>query len=663
MIGRRGMTGGTAVEFDPRLTFETFVVGPANRLASAAARRAAESPGASYNPLFLYSASGLGKSHILNAIAHHAVRTSASRVVEYETLEGYLDYLAEALEAGGGGAALDRYAQAEILLLDDVQFLTGQAQAQEMLLRMLDTLTGRGAQVVLASDRPPAEINGLDARLLSRFSGGLIVDIGLPDYETRVAIMRRKVEERRARLAEGVAEALARFPFQNVRELQGALNRLLAIQELEERLVRVADLGAVLGPQFAVDVDPGEGGGEASGMGAQADEAANVEPEWRTAFAQVIETVESAGYSADRLRRPLEDRWNEPADWQEILKAFRRDLDRLRDIRAQLQDLPAPWPSDADVILRDPDLLDEAERLLGLAVERSRPFPDIPSGPKLDESGTRFPALARRAAERAMTSEVPEYNPLFVHASDPVRTREFLEACGRTYRALDPKARVGLLSVPEFSEEFIAALSAGVAGAWRERWWSVDLLLLHEAEALGRTERAQEEFFHLFEALKRRGSRIFVAADRPASTLEGIDDRLRSRFQGGLVLDLGMEPGARAGSGGGAGSGSGDWPAPPSHLPAARGRGMQDPGVQGPGVQGPGEPAPTASAPTSPGPAALESRPVLDPSADLERDPALGAPVTAPVAGAEEPPAWTPPRDRVVWRWPRIEDRIVEDAS
>lgn len=638
MTGRRGMQADTAMEFDPRLTFETFVVGPANRLASAAARRAAESPGASYNPLFLYSASGLGKSHILNAIAHHAVRTSASRVVEYETLDGYLDHLAEALEAGGGGAALDRYAQAEILLLDDVQFLTGQAQAQEMLLRMLDTLTGRGAQVVLASDRPPAEINGLDARLLSRFSGGLIVDIGLPDYETRVAIMRRKVEERKARLAEGVAEALARFPFQNVRELQGALNRLLAIQELEERLVRVADLGAVLGPQFAVEVDPGAANEDPAGRGAQADEA-QVEPEWRAAFARVVETVESAGYSADRLRRPLEDRWQEPADWQEILKAFRQDLDRLREIRAQLQDLPAPWPSDADVILRDPDLLDEAERLLALAVERSRPFPDIPAGQKLDESGTRFPALARRAAERAMTSEVPEYNPLFVHASDPVRTREFLEACGRTYRALDPKARVGLLSVPEFSEEFIAALSAGVAGAWRERWWSVDLLLLHEAEALGRTERAQEEFFHLFEALKRRGARIFVAADRPASALEGIDDRLRSRFQGGLVLDLGLEPGAREGA------------ARPIHFPEV-------------GSAAPATPvapvAPISRTPTGGAPAAgaPATEPALDPPSGLEPDSTLGE----PWGDAEEPPAWMPPRDRVVWRWPRIEDRIVEDT-
>jgi chromosomal replication initiator protein len=603
--------GEAGADFDPRLTFDTLVVGPANRLASAAARRAAESPGTSYNPLFLYSASGLGKSHILNAIAHHAVRSHPSRLVEYETLEGYLDYLARALEAGGSGAALDRYARVEILLLDDVQFLTGQAQAQEMLLRTLDTLTTRGAQVVLASDRPPAEINGLDARLLSRFSGGLIVDMGLPDYETRVAIMRRKVEERKARLADGVAELLARYPFQNVRELQGALNRLLAIQELEERLVPTHELASVLGEQFAAVVATGPAagsgpGGMEGGAAAGADGAAMAaEPEWKRAFRQVITAVESAGYSAERIRRLVQIGGDGPPDWQEILFGFRRDMDRLREIRSQLQALPSPWPADADIVLRDPDLLDEAERLLALAVERSRDFPTIPPGPDLAASGNRFPALARRAAERAMGTGAPEYNPLFLHAPDAARTREFLEACGRTFLQQKTDANVGLLSVPDFSEEFIAALSAGVAGAWRERWWTLDLLLLHEVESLGETERAQEEFFHLFEALKRKGALIFLAADRSASRLEGIDDRLRSRFQGGLVLDLGSDPDA-----GSAGART------TSAASSTTARGSTPAGEQ-----------------------------------------------TDTMADERETPAWNPPEDRVVWRWHRIEDRIVEDLS
>jgi tetratricopeptide (TPR) repeat protein len=182
-------------DLDAKLTFDSFVVGPANRLAFAAAKRAADSPGTSYNPIFVYSASGLGKSHILIAIAHHAGKLDTVGEVEYMTLEKYLEELTEALEVGDSDGFKNRYTDLAILLLDDVQFLTGQPEAQEMLLRTLGELSAAGSQIVLASDRPPAEINGLDARLLSRFSGGLIVDIGVPQYETRVAILRKKAEE------------------------------------------------------------------------------------------------------------------------------------------------------------------------------------------------------------------------------------------------------------------------------------------------------------------------------------------------------------------------------------------------------------------------------------------------------------------------------------
>ena len=207
---------------DPKLTFDSFVVGPANRLASAAARRAAESPGASYNPLFVYSASGLGKSHILNAIAHHALKGDGDRDVDYLTLENYLEELTAALEKGERDTFRERFRELDILLLDDVQFLTGQPEAQEMLLRTLDQLSTAGSQIVLASDRPPAEIDGLDARLLSRFSGGLIVDIAAPEFETRVAIIRKKAQERGQELGPGVAEAIARYPLALVQLERGA---------------------------------------------------------------------------------------------------------------------------------------------------------------------------------------------------------------------------------------------------------------------------------------------------------------------------------------------------------------------------------------------------------------------------------------------------------
>jgi len=236
-------------DLDSRFTFENFVVGPANRLASAAARRAAESPGSSYNPLFVYSASGLGKTHILGAIARQVAKIHPDKSVVYQTLEGFLGELTEALENGDRDGIRGRYETLEILLMDDVQFLTGQAEAQEMLLRTLDALTGAGKQVVLVSDRPPAEIDGLDARLRSRFEGGLLVDIGPPEYETRVAIVRKQADARGQALEPGVAEVIGRVAFKNIRELGGALNRILAIQELEERSVTPEEASGLLGAE------------------------------------------------------------------------------------------------------------------------------------------------------------------------------------------------------------------------------------------------------------------------------------------------------------------------------------------------------------------------------------------------------------------------------
>lgn len=630
------------MDLDPRLTFDTFVVGPTNRLASAAARRAAESPGRSYNPLFLYSASGLGKSHILSSIGHLAHRANPGATVVYETLEGYLDELTRALQEGKGDRVREQYEGADILLLDDVQFLTGQDQAQEMLLRTLDTLTARNAQVVLASDRPPAEIDGLDARLLSRFSGGLIVDIGQPDYETRVAIMRRKVDEREAELADGVAEAMARFPFRNVRELQGALNRLLAVQDLEGRPVSAEDLARVLGRSDG----PGPGGRRTASATAPAP-ASSTEAPWKGAFREVVTAVEAAGYSAHRLRRIVDAEDDGPEDWRGVLQAFRADVDRLREMRRELDALGNPWPEAAATLLRDPDRLEEAENLLSSARERARPFPEFPPGPLLGEVGPRFPPLATRAAERMIGAESPEYGTLYLHSPDSHRTRALLEVVGRSFRQARPGGRVGMISVSGFAEEFIGAISEGVAGAWRERWWSADLILLHQVEGLSFTERAQEEFFHLFEALKRRGGRMVLAADRPPRELEGVEDRLRSRFEGGLVIDLGVEDefGADAGADAGAGGGS-------ATSDEGRGRGADE--EEGEDVLA----SLRAFAGVDTGPAGGVGTDPGEPNGP--REDLIVRTIREREGTAPEGSEWYPIPERVVWHWPRMEERIVE---
>ena len=175
-----------ATDLDPRFTFDSFVVGPANRLASAAARRVADAPGTSYNPLFIYSSSGLGKSHILNGIAHYAARVHPGFGVVYVAVESFLEELTEAIRAGTEEELRQRYEELHILLLDDVQFLTGQKEAQEMLLRLLDEMSKSDGQVVLASDRSPSDIDGLDERLVTRFW------LRRPDQVSGFAILTRQ---------------------------------------------------------------------------------------------------------------------------------------------------------------------------------------------------------------------------------------------------------------------------------------------------------------------------------------------------------------------------------------------------------------------------------------------------------------------------------------
>lgn len=617
-------------ELDPKLTFDAFVVGPANRLASAAARRAAESPGASYNPLFLYSASGLGKSHLLHAIAQGARRSDQDLAVEYQALESYLEELADALESGARDTLRDRYKGLDILLMDDVQFLAGQPEAQEMLLTTLDTLTAAGSQIVLASDRPPAEINGLDARLVSRFSGGLIVDIGAPEYETRVAIIRKKSEKRGHTLQPGVAEALARYPFKNVRELGGALNRILAVQDLEERPVSPEEIPGLMGEDVAPSAEGEDDFGSflSEVSDTLADTVEAQEEAWRKALREAAEAAERGGFKADRLRALL-DHQSEPAGWETEVERFRADVGRLQEIDEELDELDNPWPEAAQGVLHDPDHLEEAEALLASVRERTRPFRVLGPGPDLAALAGKAPQLALKACEQLVEAEKPQYNPLFFWSEDPTGPRALLGAAGRSYAALNPESHTAVVSVSDFAEDFIRALSAGVAGAWRERWWTVDLLLVHDTQALSETERAQDEFFHLFEALKRRGARVMIVADRPPSGIGGIDDRLRSRFEGGLVLEVsGVE-------------------APPGAADLT----LHEPGA--PGAAAAPEPAPaTEPAAPAPQPAAPAGGEAAGPST-----PAVGE--TAEGGGR----GWVPTREKVVWFWPQMQDRLVEDLE
>ena len=518
-----------AIELDPRFTFEAFVVGPANRLAAAAARRVADAPGTTYNPLFLYGGSGLGKTHLLSAIGHRVTRVHGTQVL-YLTLEHLMEEVSTALEAGDPDAFRVRLRDTGLLLLDDVQFLAGQRQTQEELIRAWDALSSRGGQIVLSSDRPPPDIDGIDERLLSRLSGGLIVDVGTPDFETRVAIARRKADERGHDLAPDVCQALARVAFTNVRELQGALNRLIAVQELEHRTVTSAEVSALLGAAAAERGrdEFGEFLSEISGtVGAVVEEADRQ-------VADAILAWEGEGFRTRRLETALAGSLT-AAEAAELIRRFERDVARLKGIEDVIRALQPDAPELARTdLLRDPDRIPEAEGILGTVRDRLRPPPGPPPGPRLAEIAGG--GMALRAARAVAERPGEAYNPLYVVGPADEARAGLLAAVGRELIAAG-RPIVALVSGAGFAEDLIDALEKGQLEGWRARYRRADALLIDDLDGLAGTERAQEELFHLFEDLQRAGRQLVFAAAVPPHELP-LPSRLRSRLEGGLVVEL-----------------------------------------------------------------------------------------------------------------------------
>ncbi len=235
-----GFREGPEVELNPKYTFDLFVIGSSNRFAHAAALAVAEAPAQAYNPLFIYGGTGLGKTHLLQAIGHYVRQHSRRLTMRYVTSETFMNDFIDSLRDKRIEGFKRRYRNYDVLLIDDIQFFEGKERIQEEFFHTFNSLYEGGAQIIISSDRPPREIATLEERLRSRFEWGLLTDIQPPDLETRIAILRKKVNTERIAVTEPeVLTFIASRVSSNIRELEGALTRVVAFSSLTDRSMTV----------------------------------------------------------------------------------------------------------------------------------------------------------------------------------------------------------------------------------------------------------------------------------------------------------------------------------------------------------------------------------------------------------------------------------------
>jgi chromosomal replication initiator protein len=238
-------TSPASSSLNRRYTFESFVVGTGNRLAHAAAQAVAESPARAYNPLFLYGGVGLGKTHLLHAVGHACIQAGLN--VLYVSSEEFTNDLVNAIRARNTSTFRDRYRRIDVLLIDDIQFIAGKESTQEEFFHTFNTLHGQEKQLVISSDRPPRSLVTLEERLRSRFEWGMTADIQTPDFETRLAILRSKADRAGREVEAEILELIAQRVQSNIRELEGALTRVLAYADLSGQPLTIGLVEMALG--------------------------------------------------------------------------------------------------------------------------------------------------------------------------------------------------------------------------------------------------------------------------------------------------------------------------------------------------------------------------------------------------------------------------------
>lgn len=565
---------------NPNFTFDMFIVGNSNRFAYAAGRGAADLPGLVHNPLFIYSGVGLGKTHLISAIGNELIKNNSDVQVIYTTAEQFANELIEAIERHH---ALDnfhnKYRNVDCLLIDDIQFLADKDRPQMELIHTFDVLYTMQKQVVFTSDRPPKSMSHLDARLQSRFEGGLVADIQSPDFETRVAILHKKASLRNFTLEEDIAYEIARHIKSNVRELEGFLNQMIAISSLDNQPLTIDWVqktlserypGSELTPkvpeknaavpkepplevktstidEYSTEEPPEEFGNFIAEVEENVDQTIakrKKQEEMREFYRQKLYVWEMKGFNVSRLQRVID------GEIEEIERAFReytRDARRLAEYEKQLACLDIRGLRDEarkiEQNLFNPDAVDQIEidlRKLETQIERRRIYretiiPDFRFTNFVEGESNRMVVTVVKSVSE---NPAKQYNPLYIYGGVGFGKTHLLNAIGNNIIEKNQTLNVLYVSVDSFAGQLIKAIEERTTDHFRSRYNEIDVLLMDDIQQLSGKERTQEEFFHFFNTLYSVRKQIIIAGDRPPNQLMGLEDRLRSRFEGGLVIEL-----------------------------------------------------------------------------------------------------------------------------
>lgn len=260
---RPAPTANINASLNPNYVFDTFVVGNSNRFAQSASLAVAESPGEAYNPLYIYGGPGLGKTHLMHSIGHFILNQNPDAKVIYVTSEEFTNEVIENIRNGNASSMTkfrDKYRKVDVLMIDDIQFIIGKESTQEEFFHTFNALQTQGKQIILTSDKPPKEMETLEERIRSRFEWGLMADIGIPDYETRMAILRKKAESDNFEIDNDILSYIAGNIKSNVRELEGALNKLLACYSLVQTPITMEiaekELASIITPDKPREITP-----------------------------------------------------------------------------------------------------------------------------------------------------------------------------------------------------------------------------------------------------------------------------------------------------------------------------------------------------------------------------------------------------------------------